>query len=459
MAFHLQRPDRAPGLIPESKDTLAHKIEMLQHALCDMDGLKRFSKLLWLYGPQRHEPLPYRYRLEDAPPPPDAAVTSSPSAATLPNRTSHRPISGIIRSDMPPRFRQWFLQDDVIFFQTRSPSYLTNAASACKKEATQRKRYERLWELLQAWIEAGSFDARLSYDKQCALFVLCVLYVFGKLHTISTSSMLYLFTSTVAHLWCMWYIVGLVLIWGPPAYRLTRTRFGGMGVPTDLAADYGCRRKYHPPGYHTWQRDSSVTGETRPAGSLYKNPDPAEMRLLILVKRIQESIRALRSFWDFHRRTTSAAGGEDRYRPVYRPSNMEQANIGGQGAAKTHPIIQRAEMMMMEKGHLVVCLSPYPELVTVGWLKGVNRLYQSYRAWQRWLLAQRVYHELEFDQDKTAGQAMYTSVSGFADAVFGGQEQQRNRSVEGEVENGDKESDVEGAKYSLVVEMSVANVW
>lgn len=117
--------------------------------------------------------------------------------------------------------------------------------------------------------------------------------------------------------------------------------------------------------------------------------------------------------------------------------------------------------MMMEKGHLVVCLTPYPDLVTVSWLKWVNRLYQSYRAWQRWLLAQRVYHELESDQPKTVVQPMYTSVSGLADVVFWGQEEQRrNRSVEGEGEvgNGDKESNVEGAKYSLAVEMSAARL-
>lgn len=386
MAFHIQRPHSAPGRIPECKDTLALKIEFLQHALRDRDRLKLFSELFWLYGPERHEPLPYRYRLEDdAPPPPDATITTSPliTAATQPQlTTSHRPISGIIRSDMPPRFRPWFLQDDVIFFRTRSPAYLTNdAASACKKEATQRRNYERLWELLHAWIEAeGSSNADLpSYGKKCAVFALSVvLHVLGKLRTIvgtssssssssvtsmpsdecvlfppisglaatkGLSSMFRLFTSTVVSLWYIYYILGLVLTWGTPAYRLMiRTKFGDMmGVPPDPAAvDYGCRCRDHPSGYHTWKPAGSVTSETKPAGSLYKNPDPAELRLLILAKRIQESIRALRSFWDFHRRTTSAAGGgEDRYRPVYgyRPSNKEQVNIGGggqEGAAKTH---------------------------------------------------------------------------------------------------------------------------
>lgn len=74
------------------------------------------------------------------------------------------------------------------------------------------------------------------------------------------------------------------------------------------------------------------------------------------------------------------------------------------------PLLKRADMLA--RGDLVVCLRPYPDLVNMAGLSWLNKLYQSYRAWQRWLLAERVYHELEIGGPQTPLKSvMFNSVT------------------------------------------------
>lgn len=81
------------------------------------------------------------------------------------------------------------------------------------------------------------------------------------------------------------------------------------------------------------------------------------------------------------------AGSRDGYERALQVKNLE-----------TEPVVKRSKMVVM--GGLVVRLKPYPDLVNMTGLGWLNQLYLSYRDWQRWLLAKRVYHDLEMDTGK-----------------------------------------------------------
>jgi len=71
------------------------------------------------------------------------------------------------------------------------------------------------------------------------------------------------------------------------------------------------------------------------------------------------------------------------------------------------PMARRAGLL--NKGSLVVCLTPYPDIFASRWLGWFNDLYLTYRAWQRWILAERVFREVE--QEKRLDRIMFTSVA------------------------------------------------
>ncbi|KAM7192139.1 hypothetical protein V8F20_008974 [Naviculisporaceae sp. PSN 640] len=528
MVFHIARPVRTPAMLFPSRDEQARRIEQIYGKLRNKFGPLKTDQLFWLYGPERNEPLPYACRL-NAPPPPfrDAcdSSTSLPSAPEQLGRDSEHPISAIIRADMPHQFRQWFLQDDVIFFRTRSGDYLKQASARRKKKAADRQKFEKLWELLRAYMDMEACPAcssQMHFYKKCALLlVLCVTFGLSCSRTtaqlagdtsvflpiwlqsprdfISTLSvpiinavtrgnvtaiivqvitacirLLVLIAFTGLQLRCIW---GLVFYWVPFLLSLGRGYLRYRDVLTN-PVDPVCVCNYFSADrkYHTWEREIGETDRANHNGDHHhckhknKNNEPGMSTIKSESRRLGrscpeqqgllQSLRALGSFWAFYRRTNT--GGDGWYRPVRqtRPDKQDGAHQGSHrdGSSSSsqraiEPIIRRLELM--ERGDLVVCLTPYPDLVTVSWLAWVNRLYQTYRAWQRWLLAQRIYHLLELHPQQgplRLGKIMFRSISNLAQHL---QVRQRLASEYGDEVEGDLEGGVGG--YFLVVEMPIDN--
>lgn len=392
---------------------------------------------------------------------------------------------------MPRRFRGWFLEDDIIFFRTRAPSYLTTVATNRQREQEFRTACEQLGKLINARNQTILND---TYSAACRFWwvalAIHMVFIFPIIWKVMPGTLIQEpivnRLGTAAGVFCVWLVFVLAvpyfaalcaLPFEVHAYWLYKRDYsalfrdmvrswfglqrelpphigpGQLGIIGDLEARFGAsdvestlRRIYCCIDNH-----NDGNGECP-----HKSPIVTSRMWLWLLSATFRStwcggltscIQALRSFWAFHRKITTTGNMSNGILDgSYRAPNrhrVRQANNSPN--TQMLPVIKRAKML--ERGDLVVCLKPYPDLVNVTGLGWLNQLYLSYRAWQRWLLAERVYHDLEMETGKQ--QATLKIVMFHSVAKLEGGLGVRFRS-----RLGDAGDDVDGQEY-LVVETPI----
>ncbi|KAM7196896.1 hypothetical protein V8F20_006863 [Naviculisporaceae sp. PSN 640] len=402
-------------------------------------------------GLQQHassyEPLQYSYRLQDhsRPRSDHNGLKDTDEQGEVSAAPGAYPISAIVRADMPRQFKAWFHQDDIILFRTRAQSYLAEVA---RSQKDSERDFRILGQLIKARNQAV-LDDTCSYRtaRQVLCLAMCIVLLFSPdvvkqrpLTVIPGSILDGLPTSIVIGGQIVWIlgsgvrawvntlvntVVQSLVIWPIVFYTFYVAHM--CALPFQILAFFVCDNDccaYWWDIMRSWcglecvySRNSTAQLAQQVIRALLEKGTVDEMIHLLdsnpgLLQKpaianarpylwlvsytldctwwgdLKRCIQALRSFWAFHRQL---------------PRTSTTSNDTLQKVAGNHA-------KLLEKGDLLVCLTPYPDLVTVTGLGWLNRMYLSYRAWQRWLLAERVYHTLEMEggkQQQTLKTAMF----------------------------------------------------
>lgn len=261
------------------------------------------------------------------------------------------PICGIPRVDMPRELRRFFLAGDIIFFQKPAQKHQGRVAA--------RQNHETMEILCGMNIFTVGLAITLLFVNVCMFWLRY--WVVNPPTDNGLQFLLWLVLHLVLGFITPFAFLGLFIF-----YWYLGTHLGAILWPDDYKEP---DRLHHVQG--------SIEG--RPLERLLSD--------LILLPI------ALMSFLSFYSLVTKLSNSW-----WYR----DRGSRNGMG-----PLARRASLL--SKGLLVVCLTPYPELFASPWLGWFNNLYLTYRAWQRWILADRVFRELE--REEGLDRVMFTSVA------------------------------------------------